>query len=46
MRIYVTAIGILAVVYAIQVITPPRLHPDTVVLLSVGEFRSSRGWFR
>jgi hypothetical protein len=36
-RLCQSAIGVLALLYLVQVATPLRLHPDTVVLLSVGE---------
>ena len=36
-RRYQTAVFILASLYLVQVVTPLRLHPDTVVLLSVAD---------
>jgi hypothetical protein len=45
-RFYQSAILILALGYLLQVVTPLRLHPDTVVLLSVADSVAHGGRFQ
>src|SRR5689334_9478111 len=45
LRLYVTAILLLALAYLVQVVTPLRFHPDSVVLLSIAETAAHGGGF-